>query len=383
MTRPKIELPKIDFGSDLTALIVELERVRSKYDQGTTPPGIFFEVKNLFQLLTSMISARIEGNHTTIVDALEAINEESDTGVAAPEDVREINNIQAGIDFIEKHVHDRPIDKAFICELHRIVVNDLTREGDERPGGYRRENVTIAQSSHRPPHHADVEDHMTALIEFINRADGTQFDLLKDAVAHHRFVWIHPFSNGNGRVARLLTYAMMAKQGFIDSSGVRVLNPTAVFGSNRNEYYEALARADSLKDKEILAWAEYMLSGVKADLDKVEKLQDAKYVRTEIIMPALKSAHDKGRLSAQEYAMLVAASKKESVTARDFDSVINKSASHVVRSQAIRKLREARLLRPLEEGGRRYTLQLIPNAITSHIMRQLDENGLLPEVLRD
>lgn len=134
MKRTTIGLPYNDFGSDLTGLIVELERVRSRYEQGTTPPELFIEVKNLFQLLTSMISARIEGNHTTIVDALEAINEESDTGVAVPEDVREINNIQAGIDFIEQNVHNGSIDKHFICELHRIVVHGLVREGDERPG---------------------------------------------------------------------------------------------------------------------------------------------------------------------------------------------------------------------------------------------------------
>jgi Fic family protein len=383
MKEPKIELPHIDFGSNLTGLIVELERVRSKYGHGTTPPDIFFEVKNLFQLLTSMISARIEGNHTTIVDALEAINEESDKGVTAPEDVREINNIQAGIDFIEAHVHGGQIDKAFICELHRIVVDGLTREGDERPGGYREKNVTIAQSEHRPPHHADVQDHMADLVDFINRDDNTQFDLLKDAVVHHRFVWIHPFSNGNGRVARLLTYAMMARQGFVDSSGIRVLNPTAVFGSNRNEYYDMLARADSLKSDDVLAWAEYMLGGVKAELDKVEKLQDAEYVRSSIILPALKAARDRGRLTDQEYAMLVITAKKKAVMAKHFDNVFEKDVSHVVRSQAIRKLRDARLLRSIGENGRRYTLQLIPNTITSYVMRQLDEQGLLPDALRD
>lgn len=126
-----------------------------------------------------------------------------------------------------------------------------------------------------------------------------------------------------------------------------------------------------------------MLTGVKAELDKVEKLQDAKYVRSKIIIPAFKSANYKGRFTAQEYAMLLVAAKKDSVTAKDFDEVIDKSRSHVIRAQAIRKLRDARLLRTKERGGRRYTLRLVPNAVTSHIMHQLDENGLLPAVLRD
>lgn len=384
MKRKPIELPAVEFGSKLTSLIVELERVRSKYDQGTTPVNLFFEVKSVFQFVTSVVSARIEGNHTTVVDALEAINDKSDTGAQIPDDVHEISNIQAGIDFIEKNVHKVKIDKAFICELHRIVVEGLRREGDSRPGGYRTTNVTIEKSEHHPPQHSDVSDLMQDLVDFINRDDPTQFDLLKDAVVHHRFVWIHPFANGNGRVARLLTYAMMAQQGFINSSGVRVLNPTAVFGSNREQYYDALARADTLKDVDVLAWAEYMLGGVQAELNKVEKLQDAKYVQSNIVLPALKTAFEKGRLSQQEYAMLQIAAKKDSVVAGDFNSVFgDKQVSHVVRSQAIRKLRDARLLRSTEAGGRRYAIRLVPNDITSHVMRQLDESGLLPEILKD
>ena len=44
--------------------------------------------------------------------------------------------------------------------------------------------------------------------------DSPKYDLLKVAIAHHRFVWVHPFSNGNGRTVRLFTYAMLVKLGF-------------------------------------------------------------------------------------------------------------------------------------------------------------------------
>ena len=47
---------------------------------------------------------------------------------------------------------------------------------------------------------------MEELVAFINRRDPPKYDLMKVAIAHHRFGWIHPFSNGNGRVVRLLTY---------------------------------------------------------------------------------------------------------------------------------------------------------------------------------
>ena len=56
--------------------------------------------------------------------------------------------------------------------------------------------------------------HAFKLILNSTLAVGFLFDLIKVAIAHHRFVWIHPFGNGNGRVVRLLTYALLIKYGF-------------------------------------------------------------------------------------------------------------------------------------------------------------------------
>lgn len=371
-------MPPIDFASELTGRIVELERVREKYSRGTTPAVLFFELKDMFQLFTAIISARIEGNHTTVVDVLDALNEAEDQGISTPEDVREIENIQAGIEFIEKHVHGSKIDKAFILELHRIVVNDLAREGDARVGGWRTVPVHIAGSDHVAPQPSDIDEYMQELVAFIAEEHNTQYDLIKDAIVHHRFVWIHPFGNGNGRVARLLTYAMMAKQGFIDSSGLRTLNPTAVFGSNREEYYDHLSRADSLDDEDVLAWAEFMLGGVQEDLRSIGKLQDADFVREQILIPAYRAAFEAGRITDQQLKMLQIVIAKDRVKAGDFAKII--TGSHAARSQAVRKLVDARLLRAT---GRFYSLRLSPNSVTRFIRRQLDIEGLLPTALRD
>lgn len=381
MIKHPIEMPQFGFDHALTGLIVELERVREKFDHGTTSAPIFFELKNIFQLATSMTSARIEGNHTTIVDFVDAVNDQTDNGVEVPDEVREITNIQAGVSFIEQNVKEMPINKEFICQLHRIVVEGLVREGDERPGAYRNIPVTINKSPHRPPAPTDVADDMDELVRFINEAHGSQFDLLKDAIVHHRFTWIHPFTNGNGRVARLLTYAMMAKQGFIDASGIRALNPTAVFGSNREEYYDHLSKADSLKDVDVLEWAFYMLNGVKADLDKVANLQDASYVLGEVLEPALREALERKRITPQEFDMLRIAAKKKVVQAGDFSSVVR--GSEITRTRAVAKLKENRLLRPLPNSPRRYQIQLSKNAITTPIMKRLVENGILPPMLAD
>ena len=90
-----------------------------------------------------------------------------------------------------------------------MVVSDLKTppigEGDPTPGIYRYKNVRIAKANFVPPDFNQVDSYMNELFEFINRTDLPKYDLLKTAIAHHRFVWIHPFSNGNGRTVRLFT----------------------------------------------------------------------------------------------------------------------------------------------------------------------------------
>ncbi len=111
------------------------------------------------------------------------------------EDMKEIMNLIEALNFIDKHINNVQIDRNFILELHKIVINGLTREGDNRVGAFRNKNVTIAGSQHTPPSHYNVNDLMRELLEDINKNVDRYDELVKIALIHHRFVWIHPFSN--------------------------------------------------------------------------------------------------------------------------------------------------------------------------------------------
>ncbi len=142
----------------------------------------------------------------------------------------QFNHFAPSLEFIDEHLNNGDeITEYFIRELHSLAVVGLRQEGDKTPGAYRQHNISIAQSDHLPPDHIGVPDYMSELTAFINRADKPKYDLMKIALAHHRFGWIHPFGNGNGRAVRLLTYALLIKYGFNVQAGGRVLNPTAVF----------------------------------------------------------------------------------------------------------------------------------------------------------
>jgi Fic family protein len=379
----EIKYPEFAFDSDLTRAVIELERARADVNRGTTPPGFYFQLKDLFQLLTSIISARIEGNRTSILDAVVGDSNRRTSPDAGPfdEGVQEILNIQEAIDFIEEHVRTSPINHVFIRELHQLVVQGLSREGDRTPGAYRLGEVRIGQSAHQPPWPADVFDDMTELIEFIGQDVEPQMQLLQTAIVHHRFLWIHPFGNGNGRVSRLVTYAILVKQGFTSASDYRAVNPTAVFGSDRQGYYDNLRAADSLTNDGIVAWCTYVLAGLNADLKKLSRLRDADFVTKQILVPAIERLRVVGGLTAGEARALIIAANKTVIKAGDLSEALPGSPS--TRSQAVRRILDRQLLTPLTESGRSYQLVFAPNDLTVHIVNRLDALGLLPRILHE
>jgi len=83
-----------------------------------------------------------------------------------------------------------------IGRLLNVILSSWKSDPRARP------TVAIAGASHLPPDALRVPDYMEELVAFINHDDPPKYDLLKAALAHHRFAWIHPFSNGNGRVVR-------------------------------------------------------------------------------------------------------------------------------------------------------------------------------------
>ncbi|HET7673776.1 MAG TPA: Fic family protein [Candidatus Saccharimonadales bacterium] len=374
-------LPTPLLDSEVAGLVVGLETLRSRELSGTTPPWIFFGVKNLFQTVESVISTHIEGNNTTIAAYVEAAR--SNKRAARDEKIKMILNLEKTLKDIEKEVDaDTVFDKGFILDLHRKVVDGLDAsqdgEGDTRPGAYRNEHREIQNSKHVLPQHTDIRDLMDRLITFINMPVPHTMELVKIAIVHHRLVWIHPFGNGNGRVVRLLTYAMLTRAGYIDKDGARLLDPTAVFGSNKLTYYDKLAGADDLSEQGATDWCEYMLSGLTQEINKIDQLLDGDFTKREIIVPAIMYAHEKQKITKLERDMLLICVGKNLVAANDFRDLFPANTSHVRISQVINKLKEQNLIEASRPGARKYMLCMNNNLLTTGILRKLDENGFLP-----
>lgn len=362
------------FDSPLVDVLTELEHLRRLQLSGSTPGPVFFQLKHIFHILESLGSARIEGNHTTLADYVES----SLDGAASMGDaLREIANIEEAMSYVEDTMQaGAPLSEHFIRELHALAVRDLQREGDKTPGAYRTTPVYIAQSAHLPPDAVQVPGYMQALVTFINHSDPPKYDLIKVALAHHRFGWVHPFGNGNGRVVRLLTYALLIKYGFNVKTGGRVLNPTAVFCSDREKYYQMLSCADMGLPDKLEQWCVYVLQGVLGELKKVDQLTDYDYLSARILVPALAYARQRGLLTAQEQAVLLAAVKGGIVKSSDLTPAMP-SLNATQRTYQIKKLLERKMLQPVEPNARQYTLRFDNNYLMRGVIHALSKEGFI------
>ncbi|MES2200450.1 MAG: Fic family protein [Chlamydiota bacterium] len=373
----KLELVQPRFDSPLTDLIIDLDYLRKKPLKGTTHAKVFFQLKEIFHLLESLWSARIEGNNTTLAEYIETkIEGSKDTSFG----IKEIQNIESAMEFAEQTVKDYPLDRAFVSEMHKKIVQGLPfsskGEGDPTPGEYRAINVTIQKSNHIPPEFFRVTEYMGELFEFINKEDSSKYDLLKIAIAHHRFVWVHPFKNGNGRTVRMLTYAMLIKSGFNVNIG-RILNPTAVFCSSRDDYYKFLDMADKEGRSGLLSWCEYVLRGLRDEIEKIDRLLDYKYLKTEILEPALHDALQKQYVTGIEFEILKKTVELQVIKAGDLKDILD-GKSKVGISRQIKKLIDKKMLISEEDGSRKYVLSFNNNYLLRSVMYLLDKKGFLP-----
>jgi Fic family protein len=367
------------FSSPLVDVLTELEHLRRLKIFGTTPPLVFMQLKSIFHTLESLASSRIEGNHTTLADYLES---RMDVGQQPIEDrLLEVANIESAMREVDNHVQPKStISEHFIRHLHAVTVAQLVREGDDTPGAYRHKNVLIAQAAHRPPDAVLVPGYMRELVDFINNDDAQKYDLIKMALAHHRFAWIHPFSNGNGRVVRLLTYALLIKYGFRANTAGGILNPAAVFCADRERYYAMLGQTDSGIDADLESWCFYVLAGVRDELIKVDRLTDYTYVCDKVLHPAIHFAQQRQWVTPSEALVLSTTLKFGVVKAGDLAEVMSgKNAAQ--RTYQIKKLVSDGMLLPIKPGARQYTIGFDQNILLRGVIRALTDEGFISAAL--
>ena len=213
-------------------------------------------------------SNAIEGNTFTFGETTALIMEGITAKGKPLKDALDIKGHNEAIDFMLDMIYDeRTLNEADIRSLHKLVLGDNFKKSaktlDGKPttkliksGQYKTEPNHVETSTGEIHYYATPEDtpvKMQELISWYNKVEELKgFNpLVLAAIFHHKFVEIHPFDDGNGRMTRILTNFILMKYGY----------PVSVIKQeNKNEYYSALSQADN---GEIIPIIEFISDTVK------------------------------------------------------------------------------------------------------------------------
>ncbi len=211
------------------------DRVRQLRELGTLSPQALERLSSFFRVKDIYNSNAIEGNVLTLGETRQVLEQGITLTGRSLKDQKEARNLGAALDHMETLVRESatPIREYDVRELHQFVLQGID---EENAGRYRSVDVQISGSAYAPPSSAAVPGDMEDFGAWLAHASvptskGSVDGLLHAVVAHTWFVQVHPFVDGNGRVARLLMNLLL----------MRYQYPIAIITrADRERYYDAL-----------------------------------------------------------------------------------------------------------------------------------------------
>ena len=192
------------------------------------------DIRDQFILKLTYHSNSIEGSTLTEMDTAAILFD----NVALPDksltEQLEAKNHQAALNYLfDRIVGKNKVNEDLILKLHSILMNGIRPDA----GLYRRHAVRIIGVNLPTANHLRVPDLMSSLIIEVGKKNNDIIGLSADI--HSRFEQIHPFSDGNGRVGRLLMNAMLLKSN---------LAPAVIRQEQKQLYYTYLYKAQTKGD---------------------------------------------------------------------------------------------------------------------------------------
>lgn len=176
---------------------------------------------------------------------------------------REVANYIQALQWVLDHA-DKPVAEKDLLRLHRMITRGLVNP--EKCGRYREvQNYVLdgkGRTAYTPPAAPAVPKLMRDLLAWLARAKGMN-PVIASAVFHHQFVTIHPFADGNGRLARAVSLWILY-HGQYDPSHIAALDE--YFAQDREKYYRKIRQAREL-DYDLTYWLDYLAQGVLETLE--------------------------------------------------------------------------------------------------------------------
>lgn len=270
--------PRYTISPDVLSAIAEIAEIKVIVERSKVLPMNELQLKREAMIRMVHTSTSIEGNKLAEFQVDKVL---SGMSIAADDkSIMEVKNYQQAAKEVENLSEQKiNLTQEIILKVHALTVKGLLE--NEKVGKYRPGDIYIIDElgngkeklRYKGPKAWKVEGLIRELLEWLDEANKNNLHpILKAGIFHSQFVHIHPFSDGNGRVTRLLTNLVLYLSGW-DFRKVIVLEE--FYNKNRQDYYNALAYGweDHFQDNADLSdWLEYFVAGFLIEARKVQKV---------------------------------------------------------------------------------------------------------------
>ena len=250
-----LKLIQIKWGASMN--FEKLDNLKKELDSfRPLSPDIMEVITEKFIIDWTYNSNAIEGNTLTLPETVFFLQHGLTSKGKTLKDYLEAQNHAEAITWLDDIIkQDRPVTESLIKELHALLLHGISYiwigpkgnkiKKDINPGQYKKQPnhvITMNGNIHRYCEPLRVPEEMERLVEFINNSSFHPVELA--SWVHHKFVAIHPFDDGNGRVARLLMNLILMRNGYL---------PAIIKNERKEQYYKALMEADKGNMKDFVA----------------------------------------------------------------------------------------------------------------------------------
>ena len=308
--------PNYQITHSILEKLYKLDQIKEQIKDMPLTPRVLAGLKETSRIVTTHYSTVIEGNRLTEREVREVLKGQAIQG--RERDEKEVKGYFNALDEVAVLAKKHIVTESNIQLLHGLII------GKNVPTSYRTEQNSVVDAQtgtivYMPPEAKDVGPLMTGLIEWINESTHTLPIPIVAAIAHYQFVTIHPYYDGNGRTARILT-TLILHQGGYDLKGI--YNLEEYYYQHLQDYYNALAVGPSHNyymgraEADITGWIEFFISGMLYSFQSVQKH-----------LQAHSTAQDQSRninaLDARQKQALVLFEKNEFITSKDIEELFH------------------------------------------------------------
>ena len=231
---------KAHLSNEMLSYITAIEKNRYKVSEVRLPKTVANKLRKNSKKKSSYASNRIEGNPLSEQQADEVIENDERKHFLRPE--QEIRNYFLALNYLEEKVKAKEkFSKELVLAVQSYVEKGASSEkiglrGPMPPGMlFAVYDTKTGNADYIPPEYSDIPDLLDELVEYVNTTDD--HPLIVAAIVHYQMVTIHPFEDGNGRTARLMSGYILDLNGY-GFNGIGSLEE--YFAYDVDEYYNAI-----------------------------------------------------------------------------------------------------------------------------------------------